>query len=198
MTEGVLFYWFCWIFCVITLFFLGKNKGRNFFFFWIFISIFYLNPYINIVSFYYICSLTFIIFFLGMLVIFSKLINKIYLFIASFTMMIGYVCLLLFEKDSPIWLIGPRMLLISVITSILISFLSKNFYSRLVIGLVGMCSGEILYSIILVNYHMPKPIGEFVFLDTVLLTLFILFILKQFQHVKEWIKIVITKYTQPS
>jgi len=197
MTEGVLFYWFCWIFCVITLFFLEKNKARTFFSFWILISIICSNQYIKI-DYYYSVSLTFIILYIGSLVIFSKLSNKIYHFIASFTMMIGYVGLLLFEKNSPIWLIGPRMLLISVITSVLISFLSKNFYSRLAIGLVGMCSGEILYSIILVNYHMPKPIGEFVFLDTVLLTLFILFILKQFQHVKEWIKIVITKYTQPS
>ena len=196
MTEGVLFYWFCWIFCVITLFFLKKNKARTFFSFWILISIICSSQYIKLD--YYSVSLAFIIIYIGSFVIFSNLSNKIYHFIASFTMMIGYVGLLLFEKNSPIWLIGPRMLLISIMTSILISFLSKSFYSRLAIGLIGMCSGEILYSIILGNYHMPKPIGEFVFLDTLLLTLFMLFVLKQIQHVKEWIRIFITKYTQPS
>src|SRR5699024_2018594 len=105
------------------LFFLEKNQARSFFSFCILISIICSNQYIKIDYYYYIVSLTFIILSIGSLVIFTKLSNKIYHFIASFTMMIGYVGLLLFEKNSPIWLIGPRMLLISVITSILLTFL---------------------------------------------------------------------------
>src|SRR5699024_11793213 len=104
-------YWFCWIFCVITLFFLEKNKARTFFSFWILISIICSNQYIKIDYYYYSVSLTFIILYIGSLVIFTKLSNKIYHFIASFTIMIGYIGLLLFKINSPIFLIVRYMIL---------------------------------------------------------------------------------------
>lgn len=194
MIPGVLFYWIGWMFCIIILFFIKKSKLRTFFAFWLLLVIFCSNQWVGIQS--YNISIAFIMIYIGSFLLFSKFKSKFYYFFVSFTIMIGYTGLLLLENNSPIWLFAPRILLISVSMALLIMCLTKHFHARLITGVIGICSGELLYNLILADYHMSRPIGELAYFDLVLLTLFIILALRQVDLIKQWMKGIAKKYSQ--
>lgn len=193
MMEGIYFHWFSWIFCVIVLFFMPKSKYRTYLIYWIFISIMLANLYITIGT--YTISLSFIVIFFGAFLSFSVLKGTFYHIIASFIIMIGYAGILLLEKNAPIWIFGPRYLVISVLSVLLIIVLSNDFYPRVMTALVGLCSGEALYSLIIINYHLPKTLGELAFMDSMLITIFLLLLVSQYQKIKQRFKIFIKNHS---
>lgn len=192
MIDGVLFYWIAWFFCIIVLFFMEKNKWRHFFSFWLLMSIICADYYVDING--YRVSITFMITYIGSFIVFAKLDHKTYHLFSAFTVMIGYVSFLLLESNSPIWLFAPRTMLLSLMTTMIIIFLTRYLYPRLMIGLVGICSGEILYHLIVANYQMLEPVGEIVFFDILLLILFMIFIINLGSIVKRKFKNYMTKY----
>lgn len=194
MMDGVLFHWISWIFCVIILFFMEKGKRRTYFSYWVLISIILVNQFITVDT--YTVSLSFIIILLGSFLGLASLNTPLYHLIVSFIMMIGYAGVLLIEKNAPIWIFGPRYLTLAIMSSILIATLTKDFYSKVMVTIVGLSSGEMLYSLIVSNYFSPKTFGELEFMDTLLLTLFLLFLLNQYQRIKRRLKTLINHQGQ--
>lgn len=192
LIDGVLFYWIAWFFCIIVLFFMKKNNWRHFLAFWLLLSIICANHYVDLNG--YRLSLTFIIIYIGSFIVFTTLNHKAYHLFSAFTVMIGYVSFLLLENNSPIWLFAPRIILLSFMTTMIIILLTKHLYPRLMTGLVGICSGEMLYHLIVANYQMLEPVGEFVFFDTLLLILFFIFVIHLGAMVNRKIKNHMTKY----
>ncbi|MBU5466577.1 hypothetical protein KQI49_07000 [Virgibacillus sp. MSJ-26] len=191
MMDGILFHWISWIFCVIILFFMKKGKRRTYFSYWVLISIILVNQFITIDM--YTISLSFIIIFLGSFLGLASLKKPFYHLIVSFIMMIGYAGVLLIEKNAPIWIFGPRYLTLAIMSFILVTTLTKGFYSKTMVTLVGLSSGEVLYNLIVSNYFSPKTFGELEFMDTLLLTLFLLFLLNQYQRVKHRLNTLINQ-----
>ncbi|WP_085992019.1 YphA family membrane protein [Oceanobacillus senegalensis] len=175
MEEGMLFFWFSWIFWILVTFFMNRGKLRTYLAYWILLSII-VSPFYVVIGQYFV-HLTVIILLLGTMVLIAKQPRIPYYLFASFTVTIGYTALLLWEKISPIWLIIPRTLLIAVIIGCLVSILSSYFHSRISICLFGFLSGEIIYSLILYSYGFQEEIGEMQFLDTLLSTLLLLTII---------------------
>src|SRR5699024_10393786 len=159
-----------------------KGKRRTYLSYCVLISIILVNQFITIDM--YTISLSFIIILLGSFLGLASLKKPFYHLIVSFIMMIGYAGVLLIEKNAPIWIFGPRYLTLAIMSFILVTTLTKGFYSKTMVTLVGLSSGEVLYNLIVSNYFSPKTFGELEFMDTLLLTLFLLFLLNQYQRVK--------------
>ncbi|MFS0672686.1 hypothetical protein AB1K81_05730 [Ornithinibacillus sp. 179-J 7C1 HS] len=107
------------------------------------------------------------------------------LLFSAFTIMIGYASLLIWETNAPVWIFMPRLLIIPIICVLLTVILTKRFISRITISLIGLCSGEFLYSLLLTNYSITKTIGGLMFLDTLFVVLFIIVIITAVQLGKE-------------
>jgi len=182
MLDGIFFYWLSWIFCVIILFFMKKGMLRTYLLYWILISIILANQFITIDA--YTLSIGFIVTFCGSFLGLASLRRTIYHLVISLVMMIGYAGMLLIEVNAPIWVFVPRYLLIAGTCTILISILTKDFYSRIATTLVGLSSGEILYNFITANYFFPNIIGDLAFMDIVMITVFLLFLMHQYQQLK--------------
>ncbi|SHF57213.1 YphA family membrane protein [Ornithinibacillus halophilus] len=171
--EGLYFYWFSWIFWVVVTFFMKKNNARTMLSYWILLCITLSNVYISIDVFH--VSVTIIILLIGGFVIFTQLPNTIYHLFTSLTLMIGYTSFLIWESQAPIWLFMPREILLPLMLVALICILTYKFYYRLSIALIGICSGEFLYSFLLSSYYFSHTIGEKHFFDTLFIAVFLLF-----------------------
>lgn len=182
MLDGVFFYWFSWIFCVIIVFFMKKGMQRTYLLYWVLTSIMLVNQFINIDS--YTLSVGFIVTFWGAFIGLASLGRTIYHLVISLVIMIGYAGLLLIEVNAPIWVFIPRYLLIAGTCTVLISILTKDFYSRVMTTLVGLSSGEILYNFITANYFFPSVIGDLAFMDIMMIIVFLLFLMYQYQQLK--------------
>lgn len=184
--DGIIFYWFSWIFGVIVLFFMTKNQRRTFFSYWIFASLILANQYITFGTFT--MSLGYILIFFGAFLNLTSFTRPFYHLFISFIIMIGYSGVLLLEKSAPVWMVGPRYLIIPVLGAYIISLLSKEYYPRLMAAIVGLCSGDFLYNVIVGNYRLTRTLGELSFMDIMLMTTFLLFIEHLYQRMKQRVK----------
>jgi hypothetical protein len=91
--------------------------------------------------------------------------------------MIGYAALLLWEKNTPVWLFMPRFVLIPLISVIIINMLTKGVHTRIATGLLGISAGELIYNIMLSGYGLKEPVGEMGFLDNLIVTLTLIILL---------------------
>ncbi|WP_412975661.1 hypothetical protein [Ornithinibacillus sp. 179-J 7C1 HS] len=181
--DGIFYYWFSWILWVILTFFMPKNKNRTIYSVWILITIIFSNVYIT--SDYLEISIAYLSIIIGGFILLSTLKRKGILLFSAFTIMIGYASLLIWETNAPVWIFMPRLLIIPIICVLLTVILTKRFISRITISLIGLCSGEFLYSLLLTNYSITKTIGGLMFLDTLFVVLFIIVIITAVQLGKE-------------
>ncbi|WP_156289245.1 YphA family membrane protein [Oceanobacillus salinisoli] len=191
MITGILFYWFSWIFWIIVTFLMKKGVLRTLLAYWILFTIIGSSFYFQLG--YYTISLSIIILFLGAIVLLSKQPRTLYHLFSAFTISIGYTAMLFWEKLSPIWIIIPRILLISILIGCLTSILSKAYLGRISVCLFGMIAGEMIYSVILSSYGLQEEIGEMLFLDTLFCTLLLLTFLDILHKGKAKLSMYITK-----
>ncbi|QED48445.1 YphA family membrane protein [Cytobacillus dafuensis] len=173
--EGLTFYWIAWFFWVIATFMLKKkhiNRLRQSI--WILLLIIF-SPY----SFFLfdmeisLASLILVIPLFIVIVRMKKLIAAHLLF-CSFIIMLSYVCFHLFELYDPVWIIVPRIWMLTVLLISLSIVLQTNKLYRIFIILFGSIQGEFLYALILKKYTFPHVIGSFAFLDVIALSTIII------------------------
>lgn len=153
-----------------------RTKQRTIFSYWLLLIIAFSNKYLAIA--WLDISLTFIIIFIGGFLLFTQLPNKFFNLFVSFTVMIAYTSFLIWEKQAPVWIIMPRVIFIPFLFVILITFLVKGFYQRLVVALIGLCDGELLYSVMMANYLISEIVGESTFLDSFFSLIILLILLE--------------------
>ncbi|RKQ37675.1 hypothetical protein D8M06_02400 [Oceanobacillus halophilus] len=175
MGAGIFFYWFSWIFWIIITFLMNKSKFRTVLAYWILLSII-VSPFTLMIGGYSVAMTVFLLLF-GTILLLVRQQQIIFNLFKSFTIMVGYTSLLFWEKISPIWIIAPRIILFSIIIGSIVTLISRDFYSRIGICLLGMLVGEVIYSFILASYGLHEHIGEMIFLDTLSWALLLLTIL---------------------
>ncbi|WP_373892663.1 hypothetical protein [Virgibacillus sp. CBA3643] len=194
MTNGLLFYWFSWALWIIVTFLMRKSNKRTILACWILATIISSNLYIEMESQQ--ISVAFLLLVGGSFVLLIQLQHMIYHLFASFTIMIGYAAILLWEKSSPVWLILPRVIIISFILGLLITILTKGFYNQLGIGLLGLSCGELIYRLMLSGYGFRVSIGEMQFFDVLLFILVILMLLEVLHKAKYKLYAVLQNHKQ--
>lgn len=169
--EGLLFYWFTWIFWVIATFFLKKNSFlRLSLSFWLLLLII-LSPYSFVLSNYEISYASILLVF-SLLIFISQIrgFKAAYVLLCSFIVMLAYVCFHLFEFFDPVWVILPRSWMLSFVLISLSLLLHSNKIYRILVILLGSIQGEFLYAFILNKYSFPHIIGSYVYLDSLSLS----------------------------
>lgn len=174
MYEQFLYFWLIWIFFIIIAFFMGESKKRSFLLFWILLMLFVSRLYLTVGSIEISC--TFILLIIGAIILFVQQFS-VYTLIVTFSLMIGYVALLIWEKITPIWFFMPSFLIIPIIIVMLVTILVQPFYTQVTIALVSASFGQLIFEFLLIVYRLHDIIGEEVFLIHVsLIVLMLIFI----------------------
>lgn len=192
MASGVIFYWFSWILLVIVTFLMQKKRIRTLLACWLFISIICSNFYVTVERFH--VSITFLILFLGSILLLVRLPHLIYHLFSSFTITIGYAAIHLWEMNAPVWIVFPRLVTMSLILGLMTIILVKDFYGRLAICIFGTVCGELIYSLILSSYGMSTAIGRLIFFDCILSVVLILIFLNVFYKIQYKLFLFIHNY----
>ncbi|MBP1949553.1 YphA family membrane protein [Virgibacillus litoralis] len=172
MGSGLIFYWFCWVIWIVVTFFMKKDKRRAFLACWILLLILFSNLHFSI-NFYQI-SVSFLVFLGGTLLLHVKLPRLIFHSLISFIVSIGYIGMVICINITPLRLFFPQLITISLFLVILIMLLTNGLLNRLGTGLFGIACGEIVYSMIMADYSIPKTVGDMEFFDCVLIVTAIL------------------------
>ncbi|MBS4191048.1 hypothetical protein KHA94_12735 [Bacillus sp. FJAT-49705] len=173
--EGLTFYWIAWFFWVIATFLLKKKHvNRLRLSLWILLLIIF-SPH-SILLFEMEISLASIILVIPLfkVIVRMKKIKASYLLLCSFIIMLSYVCFHLFELFDPVWIIFPRIWMLTVLLISLSIVLQTNKIYRIIIILLGSIQGEFLYALILKKYTFPHVIGSYAFLDVIALSTIII------------------------
>jgi len=180
LMNGFLFYWMSWLLWVIVTFFLNKSKLRTILACWLLIIIFTSNTYVSIDN--YTLLLGYVIFFLGVIFIHTLLPRPFYHLFVSFTIMIGYTSILLWKDGSSLSLFIPELIFIPIFSSFLILLLTTKLYSRVITGVLGMSTAELLYGFIITEYQVNITIGNLAFFDILFTTITLLFFIDRIQY----------------
>lgn len=172
LAHGLIFYWISWILWIIVTFLMKRGKMRIYFATWILLAIGISNIQITIDK--YVVSLLVLILLVGSIILFKPFFNKVIYLYIPFTVMVGFTAILLLEQGIPIWFFLPTQLFIPLICTLIIMFLVRNIYRQLISGILGIVSGEVVYSLILSGYGFQKTIGDPVFFDHILITIFLI------------------------
>lgn len=170
MTSGLLFYWFSWLVWVFVTFIMKPGMNRTFIAVWILLTISGSSFELFVLGYSFSTSYLFLI--TGAMILLTKTSRTFYLLFSSLTVMVLYMAVLLWENYYPIWMITKTFLSPMIIVLIII-FLSKSFYNRISVALLGVSSGELVYGFILSSYSITDRIGGFVFLDSVMIIIFL-------------------------
>ncbi|HHW35957.1 MAG TPA: hypothetical protein GXX18_01430 [Bacillales bacterium] len=191
--EGIFFYWFGWIGWIITTFFMKKSKVRTAVSFILLLLIIAGDHTYHLTG--YSVHAPFILIFLFSLVFMTKTkgFMQLYYLICSLIISIGYVCFCLFELFDPIWLFFDRKWMLSFVILYLILMLVKDPTHRLAVVLIGICNGELLYSMILTKFFGEIEIGNFVFLDALAFTIFFILIWNSLEKIAQFFEANIHK-----
>lgn len=108
-------------------------------------------------------------------------------------MMIGYTSLLIWEVNAPVWIFMPRIIMIPILCVCLAIVLTKQIYARLAISVIGISSGEFLYSVLLYNYSITQSIGSMQFLDTLSVMVFLFVFIEAIHQGKEKVLLLFHK-----
>lgn len=105
-------------------------------------------------------SIPFILIFIGAAGLLGSLPRWFYLLASAFTVGIGYAAFLFWETISPVWLIMPRFMQITIIFGLLISLLVKPYIAKIAVCLFGMAAGELIYVLTLTEYGLIVTVGD--------------------------------------
>ncbi|RYG73620.1 hypothetical protein EU245_05840 [Lentibacillus lipolyticus] len=177
MSDGLIFYWFAWIGCIIVIFFMPDGKLRTFLMTCALLLIFLSYFQLTIAAFTF--SLSYAVLLAVTFCLSARLPRTVFHFTVSFIVMIGYAGVLIWYVSTPLELFVPRLAMQPLVPFLLAILLTKGFRNRLISCLSGMAGGEWLYSIILSSYSLPDVIGDMRFFDTAIILVAALV----FQHV---------------
>ncbi|ASK63328.1 hypothetical protein CFK37_14770 [Virgibacillus phasianinus] len=169
--NGLLFFWFSWLIWVYITFIMKKGKERTFFAIWTLLLI--SGSSFHFVMFGYKLSLGYLFLVIGAMVMVASTKRLFYHLFSSLTLMVLYMTIKVWENFFPIWMILSKSFVIPFMMVFIILLLVKGFRNRVSIGLLGICSGELVYSFILSSYSLPEPVGGYEFFDYVVVILFL-------------------------
>jgi hypothetical protein len=181
--AGIYFYWICWLLWVVATFLLPKEKARTVIAIWILLIIIFSNLYISMYDYEF--SISYILITLGGFVLLTTLRRIGLQIFSAMTIMVGFTSLLIWEANAPVWIFMPRLIVIPMICVILTVLVNKHFINRITISIIGLCSGEFLYHLLLSNYSILHTIGDRIFLDTLFVSLFILISIEVLRKAKD-------------
>lgn len=152
MNDTVLFYWFLWLFFIIIYFFLDKSNVRLFLIVWVLLMIVF-RLYAFEAIFSVNLSYSFIILFVGSFLFFSIYSYSVYEYAFTFTLMIGYMALLIWEKVTPIWFFISSPFVIAIIVGLLAFYFIEPISKQIAIVIFSMTIGYTLVHITLLSYN---------------------------------------------
>src|SRR5699024_9948105 len=105
MHEQFLYFWLMWITFIIIYFFMDIGRKRSYLNILLLIVISCTNIYIRIDSIQ--MSLSFLLLLIGVIIFYAYYSISTYTIFVTFTIMVGYVSLLLWKKVTPVWFFMP-------------------------------------------------------------------------------------------
>jgi hypothetical protein len=174
--EGLYFYGFAWAIWIITTFLMKKKSNIRLPIACLILLAIIISPYtIKIRD----TAVSYISIFM-MLVIFTRigyftLRKKIYFFLTSLIISIGYGTFLLFELFDPIWIIFKREWMLAILITYLSVLLQEKLAWRISTIIIGCIYGDIIFAIIIQRFSFPYLIGSMSFLDICSLSSIMLF-----------------------
>lgn len=163
--EGIFFYWFAWIGWTAVTFFMEKQVLRTFYACALLSCVLFSTTTIHIGVYAFngtfLCFLLFGFIFLA----WQRTLFSSYLLLSSFITMIAYTGFCLFELFDPVWIFIDRKWAIGFLLLYIVCMLVKSIQERIVCLLLGMCYGDLLFSVVLYDVHMYYTIGALPFLD---------------------------------
>ncbi|MEI3604721.1 hypothetical protein SPD48_03365 [Pseudogracilibacillus sp. SE30717A] len=173
MYEEFLYYWLIWIIFILVYFFMAIGSARSVLVSWILLLICCTN--ITIIFSNITFSITFFLLIIGAIIFYTVNEFTFYKMFATFSVMLGYVSLLIWRKITPVWFFMPSFFMISVISAILILVLIHEFYEQIAVALVAITFGQLLYEFIVISYRLNDVMGDRTFF--IQISLIILFII---------------------
>jgi hypothetical protein len=174
--EGLYFYGFAWAIWIITTFLMKKKSNIRLPIACLILLAIIISPYtIKIRD----TTVGYISIFM-MLVIFTRigyftLRKKLYFFLTSLIISIGYGTFLLFELFDPIWIIFKREWMLALLITYLSVLLQEKLAWRISTVIIGCIYGDIIFAIIIQRFSFPYLIGSMSFLDICSLASIMLF-----------------------
>jgi hypothetical protein len=174
--DGLLFYWIFWMGWVIATFFYSKNhEDRLIIAAWLLISIM-LSATSFSVGLIEINGTGFFMIITAYIYVSRLQIKQLlYILLSSFILMLVTVCFLLYELFDPVWLFMKREWLLAIILTCVTLLLLQNRKQRMVAIILGSIHGELLFSLIVAKYSFSYSVAALFSLDSIALTLSILF-----------------------
>lgn len=171
MTNGLLFFWLSWLLWIYVTFLMKKDKQRTLLGFWILLIISGSSMYLDLFGYKILLSYLFLIF--GAMIMIASSKRLFFHLFSSLTIMILFMSVTIWEKYYPIYMIFSNAFMLPLIIVFITVIITRGFYNRVSITLLGISSGELLYDLILSSYSIEVPIGGFIFFDSVMVMLFL-------------------------
>ena len=169
MDELVLFYYYCWLLWLLIYFFLPLSRVRTVMIIWILVFILTSQLHVSIGAVQ--VSLSFIILLIGTLVLFGLSHDRFYDLMISFICMISYAGLLMWEKTAPVLFFIPSTIIIPFLIAVSILLLIHSFHHRMIVVVIGLSFGQLLYELILMMYSLNDSIGNYFYMNYLLMTI---------------------------
>lgn len=170
--NGYVFYWVAWLVWIIITFFQTHRHIHYIIICWLFSLMITLNYYVTL--FQLDISIAFIILLIGAIVFYGQAQLTFQRLITTYTLMITYLSLKIWNVIAPIWFVIPTIIAIPFIISMSAITLSQSTKQRLIHILFSMTCGELFYSFILRSYHLNNQIGSISFFDYLAISIFII------------------------
>jgi len=191
--EQFIYFWVLWLLVIIVFFFIENRSLRTISLGSIFLLIICTDVTITLEPF--IIYVNILILIAYALFFYGRITRSIYPLLCTFICAIFYSGIRLWEKTTPVVFIFPSYILIPLIVTLILSFLSASFSERLAIALVSVTKGYMIYTFILFSYHIHHEFGEltlFIHLAVVVLLLLAVNLVKRFIS---YVRYVYAKFT---
>ncbi|WP_445492180.1 YphA family membrane protein [Niallia sp. 03133] len=164
--DGALFYWFTWIFWIITTFFMKKENKNRLPYSICLLAAIIASPYQASVWGYTVSWL--LLFILGAMFIYMACLKKavlFYFFLCVFIFMIVYCTFQFLAVLDPIWVIIDQNWMAAIVLMILARLLYSAPSKQIATIIFGSITGDILYGVLLKQYNFYYVIGALKFFD---------------------------------
>ncbi|ASB88689.1 hypothetical protein OZL92_04355 [Bacillus sonorensis] len=184
--EEFYYYWSMWFLWVLTTFILEKNRTRFFASAFILLNII-LSMYQ--VRFILLLNGAYLLFYAGAYLLggYAALHRSIKRLLLHLSMVSAYGFLFLFALYDPVWFIlKPEWLIIILFVIMTLTF-EKSFINRLALMVLGMCHGELLYSLIIRKFHEGLVAGGYSWLSMCSAGIVLLYGVSQYERLVQQI-----------
>jgi hypothetical protein len=123
----------------------------------------------------------------------KKLINSIFV---SGIISLSYASFYLFAIYDPVLIIFEIKWMLAILMLILSLLFIDHSSSRISVLAIGLCHGEILYTLVILRLHPTKIIGDYYFLDVVACSLFLCSVWFLFESFVEKLQTYMQKVVQ--